>query len=86
MGPDIKAAEAYNKPGQFSAFALIRVDLEHRWQQPAPRRCVSRGGDKASRVQAYTTIRPVGSDDPRTCGNTCKPMRRKPGGRFCYRA
>jgi hypothetical protein len=38
----IKAAEAYNEPGRFTALHRLRVDFEHRRQQPAPQRDLPR--------------------------------------------
>ncbi len=60
----IKAADAYNQPGRFTAF------IGYEWT-PNPgggnlhRNIIFRGdGTKASLVEPYTTLKPLGSDNP----------------------
>ncbi len=61
----IKAAEDYNQPGRFSAF------IGYEWTSNTAGNNLHRvvmfrdGADKTSRIEPYTTIRPVGSDDPK---------------------
>jgi hypothetical protein len=60
----IKAAETYNEPGRFTAF------IGYEWTvntggNNLHRNVVFRGnGSKASLVEPYTTIKPLGSDNP----------------------
>jgi hypothetical protein len=61
----IRAAETYNQPGRFTAF------IGYEWTSNTGGNNLHRvvifrdGADKASRVEPYTTVRPVGSDDPK---------------------
>lgn len=79
---DIKAAEAYNKPGQFSAF------IGFEWTSNTGGNNLHRvvvfrdGGDKASRVEPYTTIRPAGSDDPKDLWKYMQAYEEKTGGQL----
>ncbi len=65
----LKAAEAYNQPGQFTAF------IGFEWTSNTGGNNLHRvvvfrdDADKAGRVEPYTTIRPVGSDDPKDLWN-----------------
>ena len=60
----IKAAEDYNEPGRFTAF------IGYEWTSNTGannlhRNVIFRGNaDKASQVEPYTTVRPLGSDNP----------------------
>jgi len=60
----IKAAEAYNDPGRFTAF------IGYEWTSNTGgnnlhRNIIFRGdGTKASLVEPYTTLKPLGSDNP----------------------
>ena len=79
---DIKAAEAYNKPGQFTAF------IGFEWTSNTGGNNLHRvvvfrdGGDKASRIEPYTTIRPIGSDDPKDLWKYLQAYEEKTGGRL----
>jgi hypothetical protein len=60
----IKAAEAYNDPGRFTAF------IGYEWTSNTGGNNLHRNvifrdnADKASRVEPYTTVKPLGSDNP----------------------
>ena len=76
----LKAAEAYNQPGQFTAF------IGFEWTSNTGGNNLHRvvmfrdGADKAGRVEPYTTIRPVGSDDPKDLWNYLQAYEDKTGG------
>ena len=76
----IKAAEAYNKPNQFTAF------IGFEWTSNTGGNNLHRvvimrdGGDKARQVEPYTTIRPVGSDDPKDLWKYLQAYENKTGG------
>ncbi len=79
---DIKAAEDYNKPGQFTAF------IGFEWTSNTGGNNLHRvvmfrdGADKAGRVEPYTTIRPVGSDDPKDLWKYLQAYEEKTGGQI----
>lgn len=60
----IKAAEAYNEPGRFTAF------IGYEWTSNTGGNNLHRNvifrdnADKASQVEPYTTMKPLGSDNP----------------------
>jgi hypothetical protein len=76
----IDAAEAYNEPGRFSAF------IGYEWTSNTAGNNLHRvvifrdGADKASVVQPYTTLRPLGSDNPRDLWNWMNAYEEKTGG------
>ena len=59
-----KAAEKYNDPGRFTGVHRLRVDVEHRRQQPAPRGDLPRRRDKASMVGALHDAPAAGQRQP----------------------
>ena len=76
----IKAAEAYNRPNQFTAF------IGFEWTSNTGGNNLHRvvimrdGGDKARQVEPYTTIRPLGSDDPKDLWKYLQAYEDKTGG------
>ena len=80
----IKAAEEFNEPGRFTAF------IGYEWTSNTGGNNLHRvvifrdGADQASQVEPYTTIRPVGSDDPKDLWKLLAGLRgqdRRPGAR-----
>ncbi len=77
---DIKAAETYNEPGRFTAF------IGYEWTSNTGGNNLHRvvilrdGGDKARQIEPYTTIRPVGSDDPKDLWKVLQAYEDKTGG------
>jgi hypothetical protein len=77
----IDAAEAYNDPGEFTAF------IGYEWTSNTGGMNLHRvvvmrdGGDKASMVEPYTTLKPLGSDNPRDLWNWLQMYQDKTGGR-----
>jgi hypothetical protein len=77
----IKAAEEANEPGRFTAF------IGYEWTSNTGGNNLHRnvifrdGGDKASRVVPYTTMKPLGSDDPRDLWKWLTAYEDKTGGR-----
>jgi hypothetical protein len=78
----IKAAEAANSPGSFTAF------IGYEWTSNTAGNNLHRvvifrdGGHKASMVQPYTTLRPEGSDNPRDLWNWMAAYEDKTGGQI----
>ena len=76
----IKAAEAYNKPNQFTAF------IGFEWTSNTGGNNLHRvvimrdGGDKAGQVEPLATIRPSGSDDPKDLWKYLQAYEDKTGG------
>lgn len=62
---NIRAAETYNEPGHFTAF------IGYEWTSNTGGNNLHRvvvfrdGAEKTRQIEPYTTIRPVGSDDPK---------------------
>jgi len=78
----IKAAEQYNEPGRFTAF------IGYEWTSNTGGNNLHRvliyrdGGHKASMLEPYTTLRPLGSDDPRDLWKWMQAYQDKTGGRI----
>ncbi len=76
----IKAAEKYNDPGRFTAF------IGYEWTSNTKGNNLHRvviyrdGADKASRVEPYTTLPPLGSDNPRDLWKWLQNYEDKTGG------
>jgi hypothetical protein len=76
----IKAAEAYNDPGRFTAF------IGYEWTSNTGGNNLHRnviyrdGADKASQVEPYTTMPPLGSDNPRELWKWMANYEQKTGG------
>jgi hypothetical protein len=77
----IKAADAANEPGRFTAF------IGYEWTSNTNGNNLHRvvvyqdGGDKASQTEPLTTIPPVGSDNPRGLWKWMEAFEAKTGGR-----
>ena len=78
----IEAAEKYNDPGQFTAF------IGYEWTSNTLGNNLHRvvifrdGGEKASRVEPYTTLKPQGSDNPRDLWTWLQNYEDKTGGQI----
>jgi len=78
----IEAAEKYNDPGQFTAF------IGYEWTSNTGGNNLHRvliyrdGGDKASALEPYTTLRPLGSDNPVDLWKWMTEYEDKTGGRI----
>ena len=78
----IKAAEEANTPGRFTAF------IGNEWTSNTGGNNLHRvvifrdGSDKASRVEPYTTLKPLGSDNPRDLWKWMAAYEEKTGGRI----
>ena len=76
----IKAAEDANDPGRFTAF------IGYEWTSNTGGNNLHRniifrdGGDKASRIEPYTTQKPLGSDNPRDLWKWMAAYEEKTGG------
>ena len=77
---DIRAAEANNEPGRFTAF------IGYEWTSNTGGNNLHRvvvfrdGADKAGQVEPYTTIKPLGSDDPKDLWKVLQAYEDKTGG------
>ncbi|MCK6474235.1 MAG: DUF3604 domain-containing protein [Planctomycetes bacterium] len=77
----IKAAEAFNEPGRFTAF------IGYEWTSNTGGNNLHRNvifrdnADKACRVEPYTTMKPLGSDNPRDLWKWMAAYEEKTGGR-----
>jgi hypothetical protein len=77
---DIRAAEANNDPGRFSAF------IGYEWTSNTGGNNLHRvvvfrdGADKARQVEPYTTVKPLGSDDPKDLWKVLQAYEDKTGG------
>ena len=77
---DIQAAEATNEPGRFTSF------IGYEWTSNTGGNNLHRvvvfrdGREKAGQIEPYTTIRPVGSDDPKDLWNVLQAYEDKTGG------
>ncbi len=78
----IDAAEQYNDPGRFTAF------IGYEWTSNTGGNNLHRvvvyrdGGDKASVMEPYTTIKPLGSDNPRDLWKWLQEYQDRTGGRI----
>ena len=78
----IDAAEKYNEPGHFTAF------IGYEWTSNTGGNNLHRvvifrdDGNKASVVEPYTTLKPLGSDNPRDLWNWMQAYEDKTGGRL----
>jgi hypothetical protein len=78
----IKAAEEANTPGRFTAF------IGNEWTSNTGGNNLHRvvifrdGGDRASRVEPYTTLKPLGSDNPRDLWKWMDAYEEKTGGQI----
>jgi hypothetical protein len=76
----IAAAEAYNEPGRFTAF------IGYEWTSNTSGNNLHRNvifrdnADKASEVEPYTTMKPLGSDNPRDLWKWMADYEQKTGG------
>ena len=77
----IKAAEEANTPGTFTAF------IGNEWTSNTGGNNLHRvvifrdGGERASRVEPYTTLKPLGSDNPRDLWKWMATYEERTGGR-----
>jgi hypothetical protein len=78
----IEAAEKYNEPGRFTAF------IGYEWTSNTGGNNLHRvviyrdGGDYARRLEPYTTLKPMGSDNPRDLWKWMHAYQDKTGGRL----
>ncbi len=78
----IDAAEQYNDPGRFTAF------IGYEWTSNTSGNNLHRvvvyrdGGDKAGIMEPYTTIKPMGSDNPRDLWKWLQEYQDRTGGRI----
>jgi len=78
----IDAAEEYNDPGRFTAF------IGYEWTSNTAGNNLHRvviyrdGGDKASVMEPYTTLKPLGSDNPRDLWHWMQTYHDQTGGRM----
>ena len=78
----IKAAEKYDDPGRFTAF------IGYEWTSNTGGNNLHRvviyrdGGDKASIMDPYTALKPLGSDNPRDLWKWMQKYKEKTGGRL----
>ncbi|KPJ78124.1 MAG: hypothetical protein AMJ54_05130 [Deltaproteobacteria bacterium SG8_13] len=76
----IEAAEKYNDPGHFTAF------IGYEWTSNTGGNNLHRvviyrdGGEKAGRLEPYTTLKPLGSDNPRDLWKWLQGYQDKTGG------
>lgn len=77
---DIRAAETNNEPGRFTAF------IGYEWTSNTGGNNLHRvvvfrdGADKARQVEPYTTVKPLGSDDPKDLWKVLQAYEDKTGG------
>ncbi len=78
----IQAAEQYNDPGRFTAF------IGYEWTSNTAGNNLHRvviyrdGQEKAGRMEPYTTLKPLGSDNPRDLWKWLQTYEDKTGGRI----
>jgi len=79
---DIRAAESTNAPGRFSAL------IGYEWTSNTGGNNLHRvvifrdGADRAGQVEPYTTLRPLGSDDPKDLWKVLQAYEDKTGGQI----
>ena len=77
---DIRAAETTNIPGRFTSF------IGYEWTSNTGGNNLHRvvvfrdGADKTSRIEPYTTLKPLGSDDPKDLWKVLQSYEDKTGG------
>jgi hypothetical protein len=78
----LEAAEKHNEPGSFTAF------IGYEWTSNTAGNNLHRvviyrdGADKAERMEPYTTLKPLGSDNPRDLWKWMQTYEEKTGGRL----
>ena len=78
---NIKAAEAYNEPGQFTAFIGFEWTSNTNGNNLHRNVIFRDGGDKASQVEPFITQKPLGSDNPANLWKWMAAYEEKTGGR-----
>jgi hypothetical protein len=76
----IKAAEAYNDPGRFTAFIGFEWTSNTGGNNLHRNVVFRENGDKASLVEPYTTLPPLGSDNPENLWKWMAATEEKTGG------
>ncbi len=77
---NIRAAETYNEPGRFTAFHGFEWTSNTGGNNLHRVVMMRDGGDKAGQVEPYTTLRPVGGDDPKDLWKYLQVYEDKTGG------
>ncbi|MGH8204823.1 MAG: DUF3604 domain-containing protein, partial [Steroidobacteraceae bacterium] len=78
----LKAAEAYNRPGQFTAFTGFEWTSNTGGNNLHRVVIMRDGADLAGRIEPYTTVRPAGSDDPKDLWKWLQMYEEKTGGQI----
>ncbi len=77
----IAAAEAFNDPGRFTAFIGFEWTSNTNSMNLHRNVIFRDGGDKAGQMEPYTTLRPLGSDNPEDLWKWLAAYEEKTGGR-----